>query len=92
MKEYSVSIVVPVWNEEKNIRPLLDRIASACKNASLDDKKAEKICKKVSAQVRKWAETKRCISSNVIFEQLKTTLRKHDKNAAFMYETHRDIC
>ena len=64
----------------------------ACKNASLDDKKAEKICKKVSAQVRKWAETKRCISSNVIFEQLKTTLRKHDKNAAFMYETHRDIC
>ncbi|MDO8642438.1 MAG: ATP cone domain-containing protein [Candidatus Woesearchaeota archaeon] len=78
--------------EEFDERKVYATCYRACKDASLDDKKAEKICSSVATQLKKWAGTKKCVMSDAIFAQLARALRKHDKNAAFMYETHRDIC
>lgn len=78
--------------EEFDERKVYATCYRACKNASLDDKKAEKIGEKVSAEIKEGVGKKKCITSRAIFERLTRTLKKHDKNAAFMYETHRDIC
>ena len=63
----------------------------ACRNAHLSEKEAEEICKKVSAAITKWIKTKKSVSSNDIFKILIQELKKHNEDAAFLYETHRDI-
>lgn len=63
----------------------------ACRNAHLSEKEAEEICKKVSAAVTKWIKTKKMASSNNIFRMLIRELKKHNEDASFLYETHRDI-
>ncbi|MBI2659411.1 hypothetical protein HYX05_04925 [Candidatus Woesearchaeota archaeon] len=63
----------------------------ACRNAHLSEKEAEEICKRVSAAVTKWIKTKKVVSSNDIFKILIQELKKHNEDAAFLYETHRDI-
>ena len=63
----------------------------ACRNAHLSEKEAEEICKKVAASITKWAKAKKVVSSNDIFKLLVTELKKHNEDAAFLYETHRDI-
>lgn len=78
--------------EEFDERKVYATCYRACKNADCEDKKAEKICGKVSAEIKKWVGAKKCVTSDAIFSQLVKALRKQDKNAAFMYETHRDIC
>lgn len=78
--------------EEFDERKVYATCYSACKNADIHDDKAEEICEKVSKELKKWIGTKKYVTSGAIFAQLTKTLRKQDKNAAFMYETHRDIC
>ena len=63
----------------------------ACRNAHLAEKEAEEICSKVSASVTKWVSKKKVISSNEIFRVLADELKKHNEDAAFLFETHRDI-
>ena len=63
----------------------------ACRNAHLSEEEAEEICKKVCAAVAKWIKTKKVVSSNDIFKVLTQELKKHNEDAAFLYETHRDI-
>ena len=63
----------------------------ACRNAHLSEKEAEQICNKVCAAITKWVKTKKVVSSNDIFKKLIEELKKHNEDAAFLYETHRDI-
>ena len=63
----------------------------ACRNAHLSEKEAEEICKKVSASVTKWIKNKKVVSSSDIFKLLVQELKRHNEDAAFLYETHRDI-
>ena len=63
----------------------------ACRNAHLTELQAEDICGKVSASVTKWANKKKVIYSDDIFKVLIMELKKHNEDAAFLYETHRDI-
>ena len=65
---------------------------AACLNAHISHQQSEKIASKVSAEVKKWAGKKKRMNSDQIFGQVIAALKKHDKDAAFMYETHRDIC
>lgn len=64
---------------------------AACLNAQLHPKAAENICEAVSKEIKKWIKTKTAVTSTQIFKELIRTLKKHSKEAAFMYETHRDI-
>lgn len=63
----------------------------ACRNAHLSEQEAEAICEKVSAKVTKWIKERKVVSSNEIFRFLAEELKKHHEDAAFLYETHRDI-
>lgn len=63
----------------------------ACRNAHLSEQEAEGICNKVTAAVTKWVKRQKVVSSNNIFRALIHELKKHSEDAAFLYETHRDI-
>ena len=63
----------------------------ACRNAHLAEAEAENICSKVAVSVTKWASKKKVIYSGDIFKILIRELRKHNDDAAFLYETHRDL-
>ena len=63
----------------------------ACRNAHLSEGGAEEICNKVAASVTKWVNRQKVVSSNDIFRILIEELKKHNEDAAFLYQTHRDI-
>ena len=63
----------------------------ACRNAHLSEKEAEEICNKVCKAITKRVNKKKIVSSNDIFKMLIQELKKHNEDAAFLYETHRDI-
>lgn len=63
----------------------------ACRNAHLSEKESEEICRKVSEAVTKWVKARKIVSSSDIFKMLIEELKKHNDDAAFLYETHRDI-
>jgi len=63
----------------------------ACRNAHLSEQDAEKICKKVCVAITKWIRKHKVVSSTDIFRILTQELKKHNEDAAFLYETHRDI-
>ena len=56
---------------------------------SLKDSKM--LCAKVKKDVLKWVDGKKEITSQQIFHQVVKSIRKYNKEAAFMYETHRDL-
>lgn len=64
---------------------------AACMSSHTPHKQAEKICQKVSSDVRNWIKSKRTVTAEQIFTEVGRRLDKHNKNAAFMYRTHRDI-
>lgn len=63
----------------------------ACRNAHLDEKTAEKISAKVASSITARIKKEKIISSDRIFKMITEELRNHNDDAAFMYETHRDI-
>jgi transcriptional regulator NrdR family protein len=63
----------------------------SCRNAHLSEQESEEICRKVSAAITRWIKSRKAVSSNDIFRMLIQELKKHNEDAAFLYETHRDI-
>ena len=64
---------------------------SACLSAHRHHAHAEKICENVSRDIKRWITKKEEVTSHQIFLETIKLIKKYDKNAAFMYETHRDI-
>ena len=77
--------------EEFDERKVYASCYAACLNAQIEHKKAEKICDKVSRELKAWARKKKYADSKEIFKKVTAAMKRYDKNAAFMYETHRDI-
>ena len=77
--------------EEFDERKIYASCYASCLNAHIPKEIAESICEKVSAAVKTWAKKKKKVTSHLIFKQVVMAIRKHNKDAAFMYETHRDI-
>jgi len=64
---------------------------AACLNTQIKEEEAEKISEKVCKEIKTWAKKKKTVSSDEIFKQIIAAIKKHNKDVAFMYETHRDI-
>ncbi|MBS3139084.1 MAG: hypothetical protein A2730_01535 [Candidatus Staskawiczbacteria bacterium RIFCSPHIGHO2_01_FULL_39_25] len=64
---------------------------AACYVVMLNHRACEKIANKVTKNITTLVHKKKTISSTEIFHHVIRELKKHNKNAAFMYETHRDI-
>ena len=78
--------------EDFDERKIYASCYAACLNAHVPHTEAESICEKVSGEMKKWAMKKKSADSTEIFKQTVSAIRKHHEDAAFMYETHRDIC
>ena len=63
----------------------------ACMSANVEEKDAEKIAKDCMKKVSTWMKGKKQVTAHQIYKVTSTAIRKHDKNAAFMYETHMDV-
>jgi transcriptional regulator NrdR family protein len=77
--------------EEFDERKVYASCYAAFLNAQVEHTKAEKMCEKVSKEIKAWARKRKYADSSDIFKKVIAEMKKHDKNAAFMYETHRDI-
>lgn len=64
---------------------------AACLSSDVPHMEAEKISEKVAREIETWARKKKIIDSSVIFKKVIAAMKKYNKDAAFMYETHRDI-
>lgn len=64
---------------------------AACLSSHIKHVEAEKISEKVCRDVKKWMKDKKRVTSTQIFKETGRALKKYDKNASFMYLTHRDI-
>ena len=64
---------------------------NACLSTEMDVKTAKKISQDILNEIKKSTKGNAEIKSDVIFNQVKRTLARHNKECAFMYETHRDV-
>ncbi len=63
----------------------------ACRSTHMKHGVCEKTAASVSGGVNKWIRDKKTVTSAQISREAAKRLRKLNANAAFMYETHRDI-
>ena len=77
--------------EEFDERKVYASCYAACLSSHAPHMAAEKICEKVSKEVKAWAREKKTVSSDEIFSKVISAMKRHNRDAAFMYETHRDI-
>jgi len=77
--------------EEFDERKVYASCYAACLSSHVLHKEAEKVCDKVGKEVNNWAKKKKKMDSSEIFKKITSTMKKYNKDAAFMYETHRDI-
>jgi len=63
----------------------------AARASHLKSGDAEKLCEGVSKDIKKWIKTSACVTAHQIHVQVAKSLRKYNKDVAFMYNTHRDI-
>ena len=64
---------------------------SACLASHIPIRQTEKICEKVSKKISTFVKKKKSVTSDQIFSEAAKSLSSQDKNAAFMYKTHRDV-
>ena len=57
----------------------------------LSHEQSEKLCEKVAKEVTAWIKGKKEVNSSQIFQEVVRVMKKYHKDAAFMYETHRDV-
>ncbi len=60
-------------------------------NAHLNDKEAERLADKSMKELKQFLKGKSKVKSTELFRQKIKILKKYNQEAAFLYETHRDI-
>lgn len=64
---------------------------AACRNAHLSEMLAENIAETVQKRLEEWVAEKTEVSSDEIFRETISVLKELHPDAAFLFETHRDI-
>jgi len=72
-------------------RKLYASVYAACLSAHVDKEEVEVTANLVTREIKKWIEDKKEISSDQIFKKVGEELGHLNKDAAFMYTTHRDV-
>lgn len=79
------------YTEEFDERKVYASVYSACLSTHADHIEAEKIANLVSREIKHWILKKEIVTSGEIFKKVIDELETLNKEAAFMYKTHRDI-
>ncbi|MCH8821742.1 hypothetical protein IID23_04460 [Patescibacteria group bacterium] len=77
--------------EEYDERKVYASSYAAVLNVHETQKVAEDIAGKVSKDISIWIGDNKEVSSNQIFQEVTKSLAKYNKDASFMYNTHRDV-
>ncbi len=81
--------------EEYDERKVYGSVYAACLSVNESEKGCEKmaaaVAKKITAWIKAGAKKGICVDTRQISARIIAEIKKHDKDAAFMYETHRDI-
>ena len=64
---------------------------AACMACRIHEKGCETIAHKVTTTLKKWLGGKKAVDSKQILQRVHQELKKVHKEAAYMYNTHRDI-
>lgn len=64
---------------------------AACLTTHIQKEQAETIAGKVCKEIKSWVKSRKSVTSTQIFQQVAQVMKRYSKDAAFMYETHRDI-
>lgn len=72
-------------------RKIYASVYAACLSAHVDKEEAEATANLVAREIKKWLEGKKEITSDQIFSKVGEELGHLNKDASFMYTTHRDI-
>ena len=64
---------------------------AACYVVLMNEKECERVASSVARAVTRRVHMKKQVSSDEIAKHVTRELKKHNKHAAFMYETHRDL-
>ena len=77
--------------EKFDERKLYGSVYAACSIANMGEKGCEEVAGHVSKKVRSEIKKETAVSSRNISKLVVNHLKKKHKDAAFIYETHRDI-
>ena len=77
--------------EKFDERKLYASIFSACLSTQIPEKDSEKIADSICKKVMKKLSKKESLSAHEIYMETIQELKKKDKNAAFMYDSHMDL-
>lgn len=77
--------------EEFDERKVYASVYSACLASHSREEEAEATANLVVKEIKKWIEREIGITSLDIHEKVEKELKHLNKEAAFMYDTHRDI-
>lgn len=72
-------------------RKVYASIYAACYVVHMHQQRCEEIAHAVAKKITTLVHKKKEIASKYLSQEIIKELRKHNKDAAFMYETHRDI-
>lgn len=72
-------------------RKLYASIFAACRSTHCKEEESESTANLVTIEVKRWVDEKEEVTSDAIFEKAAEELGHLNKDAAFMYKTHRDI-
>lgn len=79
------------YKQQFDERKLYASIYAACLSAYVDKEKAASIADLVVKKVKIWIDDKKEVTSDAVFKITAEELKHLNKDAAFMYITHRDI-
>jgi len=77
--------------ENFDVKKVYASVYAAFLNVDMHEGEAELIADKVSSEVESNLKSKGEVTSTHILRIVADTLRKYNTDAAFMYETHRDV-
>lgn len=64
---------------------------AACLGTRMKHTQAESMCERVCKDMNLWVAKKEEITSTQIFQQMVKTIKRYNKEVAYLYETHRDL-
>ena len=77
--------------EEYDQKKVYASVYAAFMTNGLSEKDSEKKADNITKEVTKWVDSKKSIDSKDIFRVVVSLMKKEDREAAFLYETHRDL-
>ena len=77
--------------QEFDERKIYGSVYAACLASHTDEEMAEATANLVTKEMKKWVGDKNQVTSQEIFEKVSDELEHLNKEAAFMYKTHRDV-